>query len=386
MIGADNLPCSPQERDACGIYVHIPFCLVRCGYCDFNAYAGMDDLMGPYVEALIREVRAAADGSAVRTVFFGGGTPTQLSARALGRILRALRQSFSIDPGAEITIEANPETVDERAFEHLARAGFNRVSVGVQSLSPTVLGRLGRVHGPERALDALRAAQSAGFERVNADLIFGTPGESEADWQRSLEGVVATGVDHVSAYALTIEEGTPLAASVARGRFPAPDDDEQAARYEIAHRVLTGAGMVRYEISNWALPGGWCRHNLGYWMGGDYHGFGAGAHRHRSGRRSWNVKSPRAYVDRSPGAEEACEELTGPQRRQESAMLGLRLAGGIDRARFAGRWGADPMDLWGEAVSELVRLGLVDVSTSCLRPSESGFFLWGHIARSLLSP
>jgi oxygen-independent coproporphyrinogen-3 oxidase len=368
-----------------GVYVHVPFCLVRCGYCDFNAYAGMDHLAGPYVEALVREIEVSADGGLVGTVFVGGGTPTQLPPAALSGIIGAVRRSFVLEADAEITVEANPETVDERVFAALREAGFNRVSVGVQSLAPHVLRRLDRVHTADRALAALRAARAAGFERLNGDLIFGTPGESDEDWLQSLEGVLGAGVDHVSAYALTVEPSTPLASAVTRGIVPAPDEDVQADRYEVAERVLGEAGLVRYEVSNWAKPGRWCRHNLVYWRGGDYFGFGAGAHGHRRGRRSWNVRLPRTYVERSPRVEDGFEQLDHVQRREEAAILGLRLAGGLRRAAFAARWGADPLDVWPDELETLRAGGLLDVTPAAVRPAGRGFLLNGHIARTLLS-
>jgi oxygen-independent coproporphyrinogen-3 oxidase len=345
----------------------------------------MDELAGPYVDALVREIESAADGGPVATVFVGGGTPTQLPPASLGRVLAAVRNAFALDPHAEVTVEANPETVDEGVFAALRAEGFNRVSVGVQSLAPDVLRRLDRVHSAERALGALGAARSAGFERLNGDLIFGTPGETDDDWLRSIDGVLAAGVDHVSAYALTVEPSTPLASAVARGTLAAPDDDVQADRYEMAERVLAGAGLVRYEISNWAAPGSWCRHNLVYWTGGDYFGFGAGAHGHHAGRRAWNLRLPRTYVERSPSVEDGFERLDGPQRREEAAILGLRLAGGLERAAFARRWGADPVDLWGAELDRLREAGLLEVTAVAVRPAGRGFLLNGEIARRLLT-
>ncbi|MGH2688414.1 MAG: radical SAM family heme chaperone HemW, partial [Actinomycetota bacterium] len=318
-------------------------------------------------------------------VFVGGGTPTQLPPASLGRFLAAVRYAFALDPQAEVTVEANPETVDEAVFAALRAEGFNRVSIGVQSLAPGVLRRLDRVHSAERALGALRAARSAGFERLNGDLIFGTPGETDDDWLRSLEGVLGAGVDHVSAYALTVEPSTPLASAVARGLVAPPDEDVQADRYETAERVLAQAGLVRYEISNWAAPRSWCRHNLVYWTGGDYFGFGAGAHGHHGGRRAWNVRLPRTYIERIPSVEEGSELLCGPRRREEAAILGLRLAGGLDRAAFARRWGADPVALWGSELEGLRAAGLVEVTGGAVRPAARGFLLNGEIARRLLT-
>lgn len=379
------LPSSPGEEGARGVYVHVPFCLVHCPYCDFNAHAGLDSLKPAYVEALLREVRAAADGGRVSSVFFGGGTPTELPPEDLGRVLGALRDSFALDPDAEVSVEANPESAGERVLGALLGAGFTRVSVGVQSLAPHVLRRLGRAHGAEQGLAALRAARAVGFPHVSADLMFGTAGESGEEWRRSLEGVLETEPDHVSTYALTVEEGTPLAARVARGRAAAPDDDDQADKYAVAEGVLVAAGFVRYEVSNWARPGSWSRHNVGYWSAGDYLGIGAGAHAHRGGRRSWNVRSPRAYVERSPHAEEGHEVLPAGERIREAGMLGLRMAGGIARAPFAARFGADPVRAWPEEMEDLRELGLVGWDAERLAPTPRGFFLWGHVARTLLA-
>ncbi|HWD09093.1 MAG TPA: radical SAM family heme chaperone HemW [Actinomycetota bacterium] len=378
------LPTAPALRPGRGVYVHIPFCLVHCPYCDFNAHAGMDDVKAPYVEALIREVEAAADGGPVDTIAFGGGTPTELAPGELGRILAALRSSFAVAPGAEIGLEANPESVDRAGFDALLESGFTRVSLGVQSLTPSVLEWLGRAHGPARALGAVRDAVAAGFEHVNADLMFGTPGESAAGWRASLEGVLETGVDHVSTYALTVEERTPLATWVARGRVAAPDDDEQADRYQAAAEVLRPAGLVRYEVSNWAKPGCWSRHNVGYWTGAGYLGFGAGAHSLAAGRRWWNVRSPRTYVELAPAVEEDSECLAAGERAAEAAMLGLRLAGGIDRPAFESVWGVDPAARWAAELAASERLGLVSVTPERVALTDDGFFLWGHVARSLL--
>ncbi|HEX9315470.1 MAG TPA: radical SAM family heme chaperone HemW [Actinomycetota bacterium] len=378
------LPTAPARRLARGIYVHIPFCLVHCPYCDFNAHAGMEDLKTPYVEALLKEIRAAADGAAVETIFFGGGTPTELPPAELARILRAIRESFDVAPNAEVAIEANPESTTRATFGGLLAAGFTRVSLGVQSLAPHVLTWLGRAHTPQQALAALREATAAGFDHVNADLIFGTPGEDLADWRASLEGVLATGVDHVSTYALQVEERTPLKSWVDRGLRQAPDDDDQADRYELAAGLLPAAGLVRYELSNWAKPGAWSRHNLGYWTGGDYLGFGAGAHGHRNGRRSWNLSSPRTYIARSPAVEEGWEALPDAERAAEAAMVGLRLAGGLDRGRFAEVWGEDPVVRWRGELQEAAGLGLIELTDDAVALTERGFFLWGHVARSLL--
>lgn len=378
------LPSAPAERPSRGAYVHIPFCLVHCPYCDFNAHAGLDSLKAPYVEALLTEIRAAGDGRAVDTVHFGGGTPTELAPDVLGHILCAIDESFGLAPGVEVGIEANPESVDRACFDGLLDAGFTRLSLGVQSLAPHVLAWLGRTHSPAQARGVLRDAVAAGFASVSADLIFGSPVETDEDWQASLEVVLASGVDHVSTYALTVEERTPLAQRVARGVVAPPDDDQQADRYELASLVIPAAGLQRYEISNWARPGRWSRHNTGYWTGSDYLGFGAGAHAFSGGRRSWNISPPRHYIQRSPNVLED-DELLAPDRQQaEAAVVGLRLAGGIHRARFAQRWGCDPAVRWQAELAAAAGLGLVRVTDDVVALTEKGFFLWGQVARTLL--
>lgn len=379
-----QLPTAPGGSGARGVYVHIPFCLVRCPYCDFNAYAGIDDLMVPYVDALLKEIEAAADGGGVSTIFFGGGTPTQLPASELGRILHVIQECFKVEKEAEITVEANPETVDRRVFDDLLTSGFNRTSVGVQSLSPYVLERLGRAHDAGRAIAALSSARAAGFQRINADLIFGTPGETIADWRRSIEGVVSSGVDHVSAYALTIEEGTPLASWVDQGKRPPVDEDEQARKYEIAHQMLTQSEFDRYEISNWCLPGSWSVHNVNYWQQGDYLGFGAGAHGHASGRRSWNMKLPRDYIARSPDVEVGFESLSWDESVRECAWMGLRLAGGIRRASFISKFDLDPLNRWAGEFEKLQADGLVQVGPEAIKLTDRGFLMAGYVARSLI--
>jgi putative oxygen-independent coproporphyrinogen III oxidase len=323
-----------------GIYVHIPFCASRCGYCDFNTYtadeldAGASD---SYTELAISEIRLArrvlGDASpAVATVFFGGGTPTMLPPARLAAILRAIDGEFGLAPGAEVTTEANPESVDERSLSELRAAGFTRISFGMQSAVPHVLATLDRVHTPQRAVSCAAWARAAGFEHVSLDLIYGTPGESDADWLRSVQAALSAGPDHISAYALIVEDGTRLAARIRRGTLDAPDDDAMADRYLAADDLLRAAGLHWYEISNWAAgEKARCAHNLLYWTGGDWWGVGPGAHSHIGGTRWWNVRHPRRYAARlaeghSPG--QARELLTGPQRRTEEIMLRTRLAGG----------------------------------------------------------
>ncbi|MDQ2625320.1 MAG: radical SAM family heme chaperone HemW [Actinomycetota bacterium] len=350
-----------------GIYLHVPFCTVRCGYCDFNTYTaaelGGGASQSSYADTALREIAlaervlegAGLPARAVSTVFVGGGTPTVLPARDLVRMLDAIRTTWGLAPGAEVTTEANPDSVTPASLTALAAGGFTRVSFGMQSAVPHVLRTLDRTHDPARIPDVVAWARAAGLE-VSLDLIYGTPGESLADWRSSLEVALATGVDHVSAYALVVEQGTKMAVQVRRGELPAPDGDDEAAKYELADEILSAAGLHWYEVSNWArTPAQACRHNLAYWRGDDWWGIGPGAHSHVGGVRWWNVKHPRAYADRlesglSPAA--GRELLSAEDKRLERALLGVRLAEGLPLSDVgpAGR----------TAVAGLVADGLVD--------------------------
>lgn len=286
-----------------GVYIHVPFCITRCGYCDFNTYTPAE-LGGvnpdAWLAALRTELQLAAErlaGPTVNTVFVGGGTPSLLGGARVASVLDMVREHFALAPDAEITTEANPESAWPDFFDAARAAGYTRVSLGMQSVSPTVLRVLDRIHTPNRSAAAAREALDAGFEHVSLDLIYGTPGESDDDLLRSLDTAVETGVDHVSAYALVVEEGTALARRVRRGELAAPDDDVLAHRYELVDARLSEAGLTWYEVSNWSRPGGECRHNLGYWDGGQWWGAGPGAHGHVGAVRWWNVKHPNAYAE-----------------------------------------------------------------------------------------
>ncbi|MEU7364386.1 radical SAM family heme chaperone HemW [Streptomyces hygroscopicus] len=336
------------ERRPLGFYLHVPYCATRCGYCDFNTYTA-SELRGSggvlasrdnYAELVAEEVRLARkvlgdDPRPVETVFVGGGTPTLLAAADLGRMLGAIRDEFGLAEGVEVTTEANPESVDPRYLAELREAGFNRISFGMQSARRHVLKVLDRTHTPGRPEACVAEARAAGFDHVNLDLIYGTPGESDADWRASLEAALGAGPDHVSAYALIVEEGTQLARRIRRGEVPMTDDDVHADRYLIAEETLSAAGFAWYEVSNWATsPGGRCRHNELYWRGADWWGAGPGAHSHVGGVRWWNVKHPGAYAQalgegRSPGA--GRELLSDEERRVERILLELRLAEGCPR-------------------------------------------------------
>lgn len=379
-----------------GIYLHVPFCSVRCGYCDFNTYTatelgGHGAGISTYADAAVAELKLACRtlgdaAPAVSTVFVGGGTPTMLQAGDLVRMLAEVRSLFGLTAEAEITTEANPDTVDPQVAAALAAGGFNRVSLGMQSAVPHVLATLERTHDPAGVASAVQAVRDAGMQ-VSLDLIYGTPGESVDDWRRSLEAAVELEPDHISAYALVVEEGTKLAAQVRRGLVEMPEDDDEAAKYEVAESVLSTAGFDWYEISNWARrPDARCRHNELYWRGDHWWGIGPGAHSHVGGVRWWNVKHPAPYADRvmagtSPGA--GRELLTDEQRYDEQVLLGIRLTEGLplDVLRAPGR----------TAVAGLIADGLLEGAAAIRRDRPAarltlrGRLLADTVVRALLA-
>jgi oxygen-independent coproporphyrinogen-3 oxidase len=341
-----------------GVYVHVPFCRVRCGYCDFNTYTA-DELRGArrdgYASQAIAEVhqaehvlaQAGLPARAVSTVFFGGGTPTLLQASDLARMLEGVREAWGLQPGAEVTTEANPDSVDAEYLLALNAAGFTRVSFGMQSAVPHVLATLERTHDHERVPLVVEWARDAGLD-VSLDLIYGTPGESIDDWRASVDQAIALRPDHLSAYALIVEEGTKLARQIRRGDVAEPDDDLQADMYELADDLLASAGYEWYEVSNWSHSGAGInqaaldhrsRHNLAYWQGQDWWGIGPGAHSHIGGVRWWNVKHPAAYADRiSAGLSPAAgrETLTDENRRVERVLLETRIRDGLPVSELTG--------------------------------------------------
>ncbi len=328
-----------------GIYLHVPFCSTRCGYCDFNTYTASElghtkgSSRAGYVEAAIAELDLAVrvlgpDPPVVSTVFVGGGTPTLLPASDLVRLVGAVGDRFGLRPDAEISTEANPESVTAAGLQALAAGGFNRISFGMQSAVPHVLATLDRVHSAGRPVQMVGEAKAAGFAGVSLDLIYGTPGETPADWQLSLDTALAAEPDHLSAYALIIEEGTRLAARIRRGEVAAPDDDDLADKYLTAEGAFTAAGFEAYEVSNWARSEAQrCRHNLGYWRGHHWWGIGPGAHSHVGGVRWWNVKHPARYAARLATGEspaQAREILAPHDRHLERVLLELRLSTGLE--------------------------------------------------------
>ena len=337
-----SLP-NPDVSGGLSAYVHIPFCAVRCGYCDFNTYTNLD--FGPgagladFPDSLDREIALSErvlggrgeSGPLLRTVFFGGGTPTMLDSAQLASVLRRLDAAFGLDPSAEVTTEANPESVTRESLAELAEAGFTRISFGMQSAVDHVLRILDRQHTPGQVDRAVGWARELGLD-VSVDLIYGAPGESAADWETSLNAALALEPDHISAYALTVEPATKMGAQVRRGELALPDPDEQAERYERAASVLESAGYGWYEISTWARPGHECRHNVAYWQGASWWGYGPGAHSHINGTRFWNVKHPLAYAQALQGGSSpaaAREVLSEKEKAEELVMLGIRLRDGI---------------------------------------------------------
>lgn len=382
--GAVDPPDSPRLADrAAGeraAYVHVPFCRRVCPYCDFAVIAGREDLVPRYTAALLAEiVRAVPFPAPLDAVALGGGTPTRLPAEGPAAVLRGLSERFSLAPGAEVSIEANPEDWSPALAEALVAAGYTRVSLGAQSFDSGVLAALGREHRPEQTAAAVAAARRAGFASVGLDLICGTPGESDASWRASVSRALEAGIDHLSVYALTVERGTPLSRAVTAGA-PAPDPDRQADRYEEAAGRAAAASLVRYETSNFARPGHACRYNLITWAGGEYEGFGAGAHRHRHGARTWNVRRVDRYLERVEAGVAAVSggETLGPwAREQERLVLGLRRTAGVELGPAAGRLAESPSG------RRLREAGILVVEGGRLRVARP--LLGSEVARALLA-
>jgi putative oxygen-independent coproporphyrinogen III oxidase len=364
-----------------GLYVHVPFCLTRCGYCDFNTYAGLDHLAGGYAEALKLEADLWAGEwreTEFVSLFVGGGTPTSIPAPRLVKLLDQFRALFAFACGAEVTTEANPDTVDEPYLSELLAGGVSRLSMGAQSFDPNVLKALERIHSPESVHRAFEAARKAGFANVNLDLIYGACGETLESWERTLGQAIELHPEHLSCYALTIEPATPLGRKVAAGLIPAPDPDLQAVMYDLACDALAAAGYEHYEVSNWARPGFRCLHNVGYWEGRPYLGLGAGAHSYRKGTRWWNVRPPQQYMaavaaGRKPLGGQEC--LTDEERNLERLLLGLRTADGISQGKL------DPL-----RVESFVTEGLARRAGGRVALTDRGLFLANEIVLELAGP
>lgn len=368
-----------------GVYVHVPFCRVRCGYCDFNTYTatelGGGASQASYAGQAVAEIamaRAWTGPREVQTVFFGGGTPTLLPAADLTRILAAIGQAWGLAPDAEVTTEANPDSITPQSLAALRAGGFNRISFGMQSAVPHVLKVLERTHDPANVPRAVAWARQAGFEQVSLDLIYGTPGESMADWRTSVEAALACAPDHISAYSLIVEPGTALGRQVRRGEVAMTDEDDLADKYAAGDELLRAAGLEWYEVSNWSTgEASQCRHNLGYWRSDDWWGVGPGAHSHLAGRRFWNLKHPRPYAEAVARGELPLageEVLTDEQRHTERLMLELRLKEGL------------PANLVDEpAMAPFVERGLVGRTGDRWVLSEAGRLLGDGVVRDLIS-
>ena len=422
-----------MKPEPLSVYVHIPFCTLKCSYCDFNSYAGIEVLMRPFVDALCDELRlwggVLAQGwgpephigrHVVETVFFGGGTPSLLPLKEVERIMAAMREAFDLMPGAEVSFEANPGTIECDYFRGLLAAGVNRISFGVQSFYDDELAALDRIHSAAEAKQAYRWAREAGFERVNLDLIYGLQEQTMDRWQSTLEQAIALAPEHLSLYALTVEEGTKLAHDIERGRAPAPDGDVQAEMYEWSCEWLESAGYRQYEISNWCRPGEECRHNLVYWRNGEWLGLGPGAHSHLwsqeqgargQGWRFADVYSPKRYIElvretvaigarsqesgvRDTGTREMVglmrqvafvEELAVEMEMADTAILGLRLNEGLKVDEFRGRFGRSLDEVYGPVLAETAAFGLVERENGPVRLTERGRLLANEVFVRLLA-
>jgi oxygen-independent coproporphyrinogen-3 oxidase len=378
------------------LYVHIPFCHAKCHYCDFNSYAGQLRWREPYVQALLGEIawagHLASDAGAAgrpigqpwpcRTIFFGGGTPSLLTAEQVSQIVGAARQAFFVQPDAEITLEANPGTLEEEHLAALRAAGVNRLSMGAQSFDAGLLRWMGRIHGPEEIEHAFYLARSAGFDNINLDFIFGLPDQHLEQWEATLERALALVPDHLSLYALIVEEGTPLHRWVAQGRVRPADEDLAAEMYLLAQRRLADAGYIQYEISNWARPGKTCQHNLTYWHNRPYLGVGAGAHSFFAGRRFSTALKVRDYIERvqsSGNAVVESEEISPDLEMTETSMLALRLNEGLSQVLFERRYDQPFEEVFGGRLALVEAAGLLERRDGWIRLSEQGRLLGNEV-------
>ncbi len=328
-------------------YIHIPYCIKRCGYCDFNTYtpaelqitSELKDISNSYIDLLISEIKSArievGESAVIPSIFFGGGTPSLMEASDIGRVISTIKDQFNLDKDAEITLETNPDTVTKEKLAQFLAAGVNRLSFGMQSAVPHVLATLDRTHNPDNLPQVTKWAKEVGFKEISVDLIYGTPGESKEDWQRSIDAALSLPITHISAYALIVEEGTKLAAQIKRGEVGNVDDDLSADKYIMADQAFTSAGFNWYELSNWAKPNSESRHNIFYWLGKNWWGAGPGAHSHLNGKRFWNVKHPNLYKERIIKGESAVaefENLESIQIESERLMLSIRLPSGVEKS------------------------------------------------------
>ena len=386
------------------VYVHIPFCLSKCNYCDFNTYEGIEPLMPSFVDALSSEIGmwgTRLSRPDVSTVFFGGGTPSYLPAESIPLLSERLRKATNIVPGAEFTLEANPDDVSAEKADAWLEAGFNRISIGVQSFDDQILHALSRRHDSDRAISAVDTARTAGFANISIDLMFGLPNQSLTVWEDSLKHAIELETDHLSLYGLQIEPGTPLQRDVERGTVPTPDDDLAADMYEMAMDYLSETGYEHYEISNWCKPGFRSRHNLAYWLNQPYLGVGPGAHSSMMGRRFANMKSPRRYISVIASASVSDEVVDTPVEQGEIAvdfvedtsfemamsetmMLGMRLSEGMAKSEFQRRFGISMSGVYGQEISKLVSTGLIEDDGDRIRLTRHGKLLGNNVFESFI--
>ncbi len=386
-----NNPPQIVSNSGMGLYVHVPFCKTKCPYCDFNTYQGIENLIEPFLPAITSEITCWGDALAhppVKSVFFGGGTPSYLPPGDIERILVAIQSSFQVDPAAEISIEANPGDLDEAACAGILNQGVNRLSIGVQSLDNDLLNLLGRRHQASEAVEAFQSARQAGFDNVNLDLMYGLPNQSMEQWQKTLSSLIELTPEHISLYALTIEEGTPMHRWAAEGKIPEPDSDLAADMYQHAREVLAEAGYHHYEISNWSLPDRACEHNLVYWENGPYLGVGPGAHSRLGDYRFWTVLSPRDYNTKAAtwadsGVQPLAdlvetalqgiptlggwEHLSLETTCSETMFLGLRLLDGLNLSEASAIAGTDLAKKFQTPIQECLNLGLLEQDGDCLK-------------------
>lgn len=382
-----------------GLYVHVPFCKTKCPYCDFNTYQGIENLMEPFLPSLKAEIQSwggTLAHPAVTSIFFGGGTPSYLPPGYIEQILASIQSSYQVDSAAEITIEANPGDLDAAACAGILAQGVNRLSIGVQSLDNDLLNLLGRRHQASEAVDAFQAARQAGFDNVNLDLMYGLPNQSIDQWRKTLDSLTSLEPEHISLYALTLEEGTPMYRWAEEGKIPEPDPDLAADMYQYARESLAAAGYHHYEISNWSLPDRACGHNLVYWENGPYLGVGPGAHSRLGDWRFWTVLSPRDYNTKAtawaqsgiqPADDfvetvlESVQTLGGWEHLgleticSETMFLGLRLLDGLNLSDASARTGVDMADKFQAPIQECIDLGLLVRDGDCLKLTESAYLI-----------
>ena len=378
------------------LYLHIPFCVKKCTYCDFNTYADMDESYAPYVDALCHEILAMGahrKRPAVRSIFIGGGTPTVLKISQLRQILQTCFTAFDVSPNAEITSEANPGTVDEVFLHKMMGLGINRISFGAQSFNPAELSMLGRIHAADDIGATVTSARRAGVDNLNLDLIYGLPNQDLASWKTTLSQTITLAPEHISLYSLTLEHGTALRAQVARGEFPAPDSDMAADMYELADELLAQAGYQQYEISNWAKPTFECAHNLTYWRNEPYLAMGAGGHSSEAGFRWWNVRAVGQYIEMLSAAGEThphptqadFETINRRLEMGETMMLGLRLTReGVSFSAYEARFGVSMATIFGDVIGKFKTLGLLEEADQRLRLTTSGRLLGNQVFAEFL--